>query len=346
MIIKHREYIADVSGVVDFGTVQYSVNPGIGATFPWLATVASRFESYSFKKLHFIYETNKSTSTNGSVQGVLDYDAADASPDSKATLMAMSGATRSAVWQEFRFDALRGNYINFAAQRFVRSGVLASNLDIKTYDIGNFFVGASGCADTSVLGELYVEYEVELLTPHVVVTETITAPLAQVMFAKGGTLSKDNFFGTDPVSVGSAIATASVNTVTFNIAGTYVIYFQAEPVITSFVGTGSVTYLEYFQESANPSNFALVSATAGQTMVFSSGIVPWLGEGIYFTITEYLPTVYNLVKQMFQKPHPHTPHPAQLGNFAPPKLLRESTQLADSISLTSEEKSSGKWLRV
>jgi hypothetical protein len=322
--VRHREYIADVDGVVGFGTVTYAINPGIAATFPWLSTVANRYESYKFHKLHFIYETNKSASTNGSVQGLIDFDAADAAPTTKALFMGQANAVRSAVWQEFVFDARLKDIHKFAAERYTRSTTLASNLDIKTYDVGNFFIGAAGCADTSVVGELYVEYDVELTTPQLNPEVSSTgAAEAQVLFSDGGTLSTTNYFGSAPLSYGASFATAAVNTLTFNTAGTYIL-FVASSGSNTFSGiTGTATIVENFHLVVSGNNYGIFTATAGQTLIFA--LSSWTAYANYMTITPYSPSMFSRLER--------SRHGSKV-------------DLCDSVILTHEEKSSGLWQKL
>jgi hypothetical protein len=163
--VRHREYLADVAGSVAFAATGFAINPGIATSFPWLSNIAVNFESYLFRALSFEYETQKSASTSGTIMMAVDFDAADAAPASKTALMTYHNAVRSAVWGECCYRSDMMDLRKFGVQRYVRSGALAANLDIKTYDVGNLFVATQGEADTSAIGELYVVYDVELITP-------------------------------------------------------------------------------------------------------------------------------------------------------------------------------------
>lgn len=163
--IRHREYLADVAGSVAFANTAFAINPGLAASFPWLSAIAVRFESYIFRRLRFEYETQRSTATNGTVMMAVDFDAADAAPTTKTGIMSYHNAVRSAVWDECCYNSDAGDLRKFGVQRFIRSAGLAANLDIKTYDVGNLNIATQGEADTTAIGELYVEYDVELITP-------------------------------------------------------------------------------------------------------------------------------------------------------------------------------------
>jgi len=161
--IRHREYIADVAGSVAFAATAYVVNPGIAVTFPWLSIIAANFESYKFNNLCFQFSTEKSASTNGSLMIAIDFDANDATPTTKTVMMSYHNAVRCPVWSETKYVTDKPDLLKLP-QHFIRAGVV-SGTDLKTYDVGNLFVATSGCADTTALGELYVIYDVELITP-------------------------------------------------------------------------------------------------------------------------------------------------------------------------------------
>lgn len=168
-VISHREYIADVSRTTNnYALDSYSINPGLAGTFPWLAQVASRFESYTFDRLDFVYEPMVATTQPGSLMMAIDFDASDSPPGNKTTLMAMQGAMRSAPWQAYRMSASAVDRRKMVPERYTRSGAPATGSDIKTLDVGNLFVATVGTGTaTVILGELYVEYTVRLRTPQI-----------------------------------------------------------------------------------------------------------------------------------------------------------------------------------
>jgi hypothetical protein len=84
-IITNREYIGDVisANPNTFSYTTYPLNPGQNATFPWLASIASNFESYRFRGLVFEYKSMSADALNsvntalGSVVLSVQYDAAN-----------------------------------------------------------------------------------------------------------------------------------------------------------------------------------------------------------------------------------------------------------------------------
>jgi len=222
--IRHREYIQDVSGSVGFSSQSLSINPGIPSVFPWLSVMAKQFESFLFRRLKFDYETQKSASTSGSVMLAVDFDAADSPPTSKQELMSFHNAVRSAVWAECCYSSDEKDLQKFGVQRYIRSGSLGPNLDIKTYDVGNLILATQGEADTSVIGELYVEYDVELITPQLSSADECGA----FSLSNAVPIDADLFASSVPDPLNLSSISRVANTFTFARAGQYLLsYFLA-----------------------------------------------------------------------------------------------------------------------
>jgi len=222
-VISHREYIGDILGSVAFNANRYEVNPGLLLTFPWLSTIANNWDSYLFKKLDFVYETSCASTTAGSVMLAIDFDAADPTPLSKVELMTYDNATRSASWQECSYDARLQNLHKFGIQRFTRQAPLATSLDIKTYDVGNLFVATSGQADASMIGELYVDYVVELYTPQI--AKAAQASSLSFKVTSGGSVSKGAPFGTAPSVLGDFPISVGTDILNFQSSGEFLLNF-------------------------------------------------------------------------------------------------------------------------
>ncbi len=275
--IRHREYIQDISGSVAFANTQLNINPGISTTFPWLSQIARNYESYLFNKCEFQFETQKSSSTNGSLMMAVDFDAADSAPTSKTEIMSYHNAVRSAVWAECVNHSDKQDLAKFGVQRYNRFAALAANLDIKTYDVGNINVATQGCADTSAIGELYVDYDVEFMTPQTPSASTTDA--GQKLVGVSGT--KDTaWMGTTPTPTGTAYFTATNNTFTCAVAGQYMFARSLTvsgggAVVTGASPTGTATLTWPLGALYSPAAAAtwidvfIVTATVGQTVVFN-----------------------------------------------------------------------------
>jgi hypothetical protein len=218
-LISFKEYVQDIAGSVAFSATSFSVQPGLSNLFAWLAAQAVNYQEYRFSRLRFVYETEKASSTSGKVMLAFQPDAGDSSPASKQEMLENQFKAANAVWAPCSLDIPVGEALG--PRRYIRSGSLASNLDIKTYDLGNLLVATQGCADTTAIGELYVEYTIELFTP--VVSAAAQAIATTVAIVAAVSISNAAIFGTTPTYAGGLNATASGNVITFNRVGRYLV---------------------------------------------------------------------------------------------------------------------------
>jgi len=170
--VTHREYIADIIPETEdnnnvFQLLQdQNINPGNSLLFPWLSSIATRFESYVFRALRFIYEPQCSTNSVGTVSQVIDYDALDDPPFTKLQMMAYKGAVRSPPWfcSEFTADP---KDLHKMKEYYIRNSAQQGGGDARVYDVGRFFLAYEGPSNTGgAAGELYIEYIVDLKTPN------------------------------------------------------------------------------------------------------------------------------------------------------------------------------------
>lgn len=157
--IRHRAFLKPVANALTYEVERLPCNPGLGGSFPWLSKMARRYEEYRFTHLRYEFRSVAATSTPGVIMMSFDYDAADDLPSSKAVQAQTVPSTETNAWMNndltVGFDK---------TWKYVRSGTLAANLDIKTYDAGNLMVSAVYGNDITA-GELYVDYTVELRRP-------------------------------------------------------------------------------------------------------------------------------------------------------------------------------------
>lgn len=279
--IRHREYVQDIAGSVAFAAVQQPINPGLAGLFPWLSTIAPSFESYRFNMLKFCFETESPTDSPGTLLLVVDYDASDPAPVSKAQAMAYRGSVRSPPWAACCHTSLKED-LSKRKTFFVRRAALAANEDVKLYDTGNLFVCTQAEADASAIGELYVEYDVELLTPQIgdiAVGEAVYGEWAAVgtsnaaPFGASGALANR---GNLPALMTCTGTTTSVTTWTFTqpwsgvVAGNITGSTLVNP---AFGGTGTiVTNAAITNTAANQAMFlGTASFQVGQTLTITLG---------------------------------------------------------------------------
>lgn len=171
-VVRHSEFVKDVVGFNSFTTEKFYVNPGVQFTFPWLSTIAPSFEKYRITKLWFRYEVLCGTSQTGKVFYVPSYDPTLPAPVDKTEALTYDLAIGAQPW--IRFDVMiPDKYLSTYNEYFIRQQVLADpnsepivDGDIKTYDPVSLFLCTEGIAvDGTVVGELWIDYEIELINP-------------------------------------------------------------------------------------------------------------------------------------------------------------------------------------
>ncbi len=221
VLVGHREYLGDITSSTTFSATSVAINPGNAGMFPWLSFFAMGYESYRFRKLRFLTIPISSAQKDGQVFLAVDYDAADSAPVSKVEVYQYKGAQSAPAWCpcESVCDPIDENALG--RQRYMRFGALASNLDIKTYDVGNLIVGSANFAAAAVCASVFVEYECEFYTPQYSMSAFAQAFSARITAA--GSVSKTALYGTAATVGGGLDVTASGNTITFNRPGQYLV---------------------------------------------------------------------------------------------------------------------------
>jgi hypothetical protein len=274
--VKSCEYVADITGSVNFAVQQFNVNPGLALLFPWVSQLANLYESYKCHGLRFLFRTESPTSQAGKVMLMVDWDANDSAPLSKTAMMQERTKADGPTWSNFDLRCDPQDLLKFGTQRYVRQGLNPAGSDIKTYDVGVLNVATQGCTNTPVVGEIWVEYDIEFMTPN-------TAPVPNsVNIAGGGSISSAAVLGTAPVITGTL--PVSVNStgeiVTFSAAGQYLVELYVQGTLSALVWTASAgsnlkqTIVNAGNALANGTqsvqSFLFEANTAGATITFSS----------------------------------------------------------------------------
>jgi len=179
----------------------------------------------------------------------------------------------------------------FGVQRYIRYGNLASNLDVKTYDVGTLFVGTVNTGAT-LLGEVWVEYEVELSTPQYDTLSALTSLSAKIV---GASPSAASYLGTTPTITGGLSITATANTITFNRVGQYLLTFVCigTGMSTAFApaNTGTATYSTLLF-NATDGGISNAAANAGTAAMWTGIVtVSTLAQTVTFNLAGTFGTV-------------------------------------------------------
>lgn len=284
--IRHREFVQDITGQIAQNINTFPINPGLVLLFPWLSRIAGNFESYQFYDLCFRFETEASSASTGTVLLSVDYDASDAPPTTKQQALAYRGAVRSSPWCACVHTSIKED-LTKRKSYFVRAGGLSTSNDITLYDTGNLFVMTIGQVGTAVVGELWVEYDIKLMTPRSLSAGGGNAVWGRYFLGVDNSQLAVYNSGNLPVTQVNSGTTTAVSTWTFqqpwqgvitaNIGGTGI-------GVTTVTGTGGVTA---FASNTNAGSTGItlkaeINAVQGQTVILTVNNSTLTSASIYF----------------------------------------------------------------
>jgi hypothetical protein len=247
-VIRHREFATDIYGQALFTNVGYAINPGKSNIFPWLSTVALSYERYRFRRLVFEFRSmygSAVASTNatlGTVVMAMNYDVADASFVNKAQMESYEGSVSAAPNMNQRFVADVSPQRAAVREYYTRAqNAVIAGTDARFFDIGSFQIATVGQQATAVVGELWIDYEVELIQPRVPV------PIGSNVPTWKGTITPTTgslFAAATPAAATTLqIATPTLQRLQIYQPGRYVIVLRIAmpPGQSATYGAGSVT---------------------------------------------------------------------------------------------------------
>jgi hypothetical protein len=191
--ICHREYLADVLGTTGFSLSSYAVQPGLTASFPWLATCALAFEEYRLNGLVYEYRSTSGTAVSttsaalGSVILATQYNPYEPAFASKQEMDSYEYSTSTSPCENALHAVECAPALNPLSTQFIRNGSVPSGADERLYDVGTFTIATSGQQSAYVVGELWVSYDITLRKPRIDTTSTASmdAQFAHVQCSYG-----------------------------------------------------------------------------------------------------------------------------------------------------------------
>jgi len=177
-IINHREYLGDLytaAGSPSAFTISntYAINPGNPALFPWLSTMAQRFQEYEIRGMLVYLKTLSSdysaTLNMGSVFMAADYNASDPAPIDKTHLENMEYSSSCKPSTSLLMPIECSPRYDVNTHLYVAVGDSYQGGDVKLYNLGNIYIGSQGVPNnggaSTPIAEIWVTYEVALFKP-------------------------------------------------------------------------------------------------------------------------------------------------------------------------------------
>lgn len=161
--IRHRELMDIIDMSITYEARAYRINPGVGATFPWLSGQAQGWEQYKFHSLQLRYLPTCSTTEPGVIVMFVDYDPTDSAPttvrDAMTNATATAGPVRNGSLVNTNTVALLGGL----KAKYVETQ-LSGPSDPRSTDSGTFYIVTDGGNNVQV-GAVWIEYDVEFMYP-------------------------------------------------------------------------------------------------------------------------------------------------------------------------------------
>lgn len=171
--VKHRELVTSLVGSVTWTQKHFfELQPGVNTCFPWLSSIASRFQSYrSLGPVTLEFVPSVATTKDGIVYLSPSFDAEELSPLTEYEAASREGCISGSIWSPHRCVLKTKDLNGLGPRHFVRSEMVHS--DIKTFDQGYVSVSFAGCANaTDTVGRLFVSYDFEFYDP---ITDSVSS---------------------------------------------------------------------------------------------------------------------------------------------------------------------------
>lgn len=165
MRVSHRELV--LSGITgqNLFAVNYilNINPGLAGVFPWLSTIAAKWEQYRVHRLVAQYIPVVGTNQPGEILLSPDYDASDPAPTTEQQAAGMRDAIEDVCWKNMELHFDPSAMMGLGPRRFVRTGNEAG--DIKTFDVAVLNICTVNVTGGPNIGKLYLDYDIEFFIP-------------------------------------------------------------------------------------------------------------------------------------------------------------------------------------
>lgn len=175
--IKFREYLGDVrthpTTVGAWYNTSYTLNAANTTTFPWFSAIANQYEQWSPNGIIFEFRstaTDYSTSQNlGSIVMATDYDYADADYGSKMEALNSAYSAESKLSTDVQWHGIECAPSSNPMRIFYcnSSTTVPAGTSKHEYFLGKFQIATVGsaAAANSIVGSLYVNYDMTLRKP-------------------------------------------------------------------------------------------------------------------------------------------------------------------------------------
>ncbi|QMW69054.1 capsid protein [Crucivirus-539] len=165
--IKRTEYLKDINSTIAYSVQTLAVQAGNPFVFPWLAQLSGNFEQYQLISCTFHFKSNSATALNstntalGSLMMGATTDILQSTYQSKNEFLNCRLRSSAAPSRSFSLSIPGSRRMYYIRQKALDP----TTVDLREYDMANFFIATEGMQAASVIGELWVTYVVRLVKP-------------------------------------------------------------------------------------------------------------------------------------------------------------------------------------
>lgn len=172
--VRHCEFVTDLVVPADksaFNSNTFDIDPTSTGTFPWLASVASKYQKFKVKGMVIGYRSTSTDYNNSGVVAIaVNYDPAETAYASMTDLLnskfAVSTKPSNSMLAPVECDPSRSPTDGYYVKHVTSTDV--SEASIRQTVMGKINIATSGLTldPGATIGQVYVSYDIEFLYPY------------------------------------------------------------------------------------------------------------------------------------------------------------------------------------
>jgi hypothetical protein len=166
--IHRRVFVTDLTtpaAADSFNVTKFAINPTNEEVFGWLAPIAANFTTYKLHNFRAIFIPVLGTETVGNVSLAPNIDPAIETPQSQRDMLQLQDAITGQLWMNIDMDvdsrSLDTRKVFFTNQE--KSNISVDNS--RSSDAFELLVATDLADDNVLYGQLWAEYDIELMSP-------------------------------------------------------------------------------------------------------------------------------------------------------------------------------------
>lgn len=178
-----------------FNVKGFKMNPGLRASFPFTSAIASNYTTFKFEALHLIFIPRGNVTRDGAVMIYAEYDPGSEVPENRIEFINRKRAQETQVFEKLDFKADKKD-LQKEKSHYIRLGSVPEGSDVKLYDPCIFYFAYEGTPFSTLIGDIFIQYDLVLETPKLRFSEKQISNIENVKLEpNGGTVANNKPFG-------------------------------------------------------------------------------------------------------------------------------------------------------